>query len=214
MERQTTMAARDSGPLILVERFNVPEEPNQSTQSDDLMRIVYDELHALASAYLRRERPDHTLQTTALVHEAWLRLRGRGAVTYDGRAHFFRAAALAMRRILLHHAEKRRALKRGGGGRPSRLSESAEPPDAGGQTDMDLLALNEALNRLSQLDQQKVRVVELRYFGGCTIDQTSEALGISTATVEREWRFARAWLRAELDEPDADADDSPAGPRT
>src|SRR5438477_10934747 len=94
-----------------------PAAGSPAGSPDDLLRIVYDELHALASAYLRNERPDHTLQTTALVHEAWLRLSGRGDVAYDGRAHFFRAAALAMRRILLHHAEKHRAIKRGGGRR-------------------------------------------------------------------------------------------------
>jgi RNA polymerase sigma factor (TIGR02999 family) len=176
----------------------VSEERAQPTGPDELMQVVYEELRALASAYVRQERPDHTLQTTALVHEAWLRLHGRGAVAYDGRAHFFRAAALAMRRILLNHAEKRRALKRGGGRREASLTELIDLRSPG--SDVDMLALSDALDRLSQLDEQKARVVELRYFGGCTIDQTAEALGISTATVEREWRFARAWLRAEVDE--------------
>jgi RNA polymerase sigma-70 factor (ECF subfamily) len=176
----------------------VSEESRQPADPDDLMQVVYDELRALASAYLRQERPGHMLQTTALVHEAWLRLHGRRAVAYQGRAHFFRAAALAMRRILLNHAEKRRALKRGGGHRKASLTESLHLRSP--SSDVDVIVLGDVLDRLSRWDEQKARVVELRYFGGCTIDQTAEALGISTATVEREWRFARAWLRAELDE--------------
>ncbi len=166
---------------------------------DDILEIVYDELRALASAYLRGERTDHTLQTTALVHEAWLKLSSRDARKFDNRAHFFRAAALAMRRILLHHAEKRAAQKRGGG-RPGLTFEEGIDSLASPSTNwMEMLALNEALRRLAEIDAQKAQIVELRYFGGCSIDETAEALGIGTATVEREWRFARAWLRTALD---------------
>jgi RNA polymerase sigma-70 factor (ECF subfamily) len=166
---------------------------------DDILVIVYDELRALASAYLRGERADHTLQTTALVHEAWLRLSGRDARTFDNRAHFFRAAALAMRRILLHHAEKRAAQKRGGGRSGVTIDEGIDSLASPGADWVEMLALNEALKRLADTDAQKAQVVELRYFGGCSIDETAEALGIGTATVEREWRFARAWLRTALD---------------
>lgn len=165
---------------------------------DELLNIVYEELRTLASAYLRGERIDHTLQTTALVHEAWLRLSGRDSSTFDNRAHFFRAAALAMRRVLLHHAEKKTAQKRGGGRPAAALNEDldAAPDSSRGWEEM--LALNDALKRLAEIDAQKAQVVELRYFGGCSIDETAEALGIGTATVEREWRFARAWLRNAL----------------
>jgi RNA polymerase sigma factor (TIGR02999 family) len=162
-----------------------------------LVSVVYDELRILASAYLRKERPGHTLQTTALVHEAWMRLSSRDAAAWNDRAHYLRAAALAMRRILVNHAEKHRAQKRGHGDRVLSLNESIDAPVGG---EIDILALNEALNRLAETDAQKAKVVDLKFFGGCTIDETAEALGISSATVEREWRFARAWLRVELDD--------------
>jgi len=182
--------------------MGAPSESSASSSGEpggDLLALVYDELRALASAYLRNERSDHTLQTTALVHEAWLRLSGRGDRQFENRAHYFRAAALAMRRILLHHAEKRAAIKRGGGQRAASFDEALDVPSSDGKQQVDIVALNEALCRLEATDPQKARVVELRFFGGCTIDDTAEALGVSTATVEREWRFARAWLRTELD---------------
>ena len=166
--------------------------------SGDLLDVVYDELRALASAYLSKERSDHTLQTTALVHEAWLRLSQRQDRRFDDRAHFFRAAALAMRRILLHHAEKRAAQKRGGGQRGMSMDEKIEAPGGPDTNWVEILALNDALKRLAEVDAQKAQVVELRYFGGCSIEETAEALGIGTATVERDWRFARAWLRNAL----------------
>ena len=177
---------------------------NESSQSPgdrppgDLLDVVYDELRALASAYLSKERSDHTLQTTALVHEAWLRLSQRQDRRFDDRAHFFRAAALAMRRILLHHAEKRAAQKRGGGQRGMSMDEKIEAPGGPDTNWVEILALNDALKRLAEVDAQKAQVVELRYFGGCSIEETAEALGIGTATVERDWRFARAWLRNAL----------------
>jgi RNA polymerase sigma factor (TIGR02999 family) len=169
------------------------------------LAVIYDELRALASAYLHNERTGHTLQTTALVHEAWLRLNGRGGRCFENRAHFFRAAALAMRRVLLHHAEQRRTAKRGGI-RNERVELPLAVCSTGGAGSLDLLALDEALRRLAVEDPRKAKLVELRYFAGCTIDETAEALGISTATVEREWRFARAWLWAELAPHDANDD--------
>ncbi len=179
------------------------QSSNPQTGADDdaaLIAAVYDELHALASAYLRKERQDHTLQTTALVNEAWLRLSGRDGSAYSNRAHFFRAAALAMRRILIDHATRRTAEKRGGLRTKLALDETIDIalPSTTASDGGDLLALDAALRQLATENAQMARVVELRYFGGCTIDETAEALGISTSTVERDWRFARAWLRAAI----------------
>lgn len=183
------------------------ESAGQLAALDDLLRTcaqadresvtaafpaIYAELHRLAQRYLRRERPDHTLQATALVNEAYLRLQEGARPVWSDRAHFFRIAARSMRHILVNHAERHGAAKRGGGRRPAELEESLVMTD--GAADENLPLLNEALVRLSESYPQKAAVVELRYFGGCTIDQTAEALGISTATVERDWRFARAWL--------------------
>lgn len=176
-----------------------PDRAAEAGPPGDLIEAVYDELRALASSYLRGERANHTLQTTALVHEAWMRLSNREANSFDNRAHFFRAAALAMRRILLHHAEKKGAKKRGGGQTHAANFDALNDP-ANWDDPTDLLAINEALKQLAQIDNQKAQIVELRYFGGCTIEESAEALGIGTATVEREWRFARAWLRNALGE--------------
>ena len=163
---------------------------------EELMPLVYDELRRLAGRYLRRERPGHTLQPTALVNEAYLKLVEQSRVEWQNRAQFFGLAAKLMRNILVDHARARQAAKRGGGqfsvsfSRADRLSED--------KPEVDLLALNEAIERLSALDRQKARVVELRFFGGLTIEEAAEVLGISHATVEREWALARAWLRREL----------------
>lgn len=161
----------------------------------ELLPQVYSELRRLANYYMRQERPGHTLQPTALVHEAYLRLVGDIEIDWQNRAHFFGIAAVRMRHILVEHARSRQAAKRGGGeyklslGAADRLAESR---------DVNLLALDDALRRLEALDPQKVRVVELRYFGGLTIEETAEALKISPATVKREWSMARAWLRSEI----------------
>jgi RNA polymerase sigma-70 factor (ECF subfamily) len=161
----------------------------------DLMPLVYDELRSLADSYLRQERSDHTLQPTALVHEAYLRLVDQTRVDWQDRTHFFAIAATSMRRILINHARDRNRLKRGGGARRITLGElSASAP----MTDEALLELDEALTRLGALDQRKASVVEHRYFAGLSIDQTAELLGTSPATVKRDWEFARAWLLHEL----------------
>lgn len=160
-----------------------------------LLPMVYDELRRLAAGCLRSDRRDHTLQATALVHEAYMRLSGSGNPGWNDRAHFFRAAALTMRHILIDHARQRAAEKRGGGEPGVRLSETALLLD---DSDVEILEIDDALKRLSALAPEKARVVELRFFGGCTIDETAEALGISTATAERHWRFARAWLKSRL----------------
>jgi RNA polymerase sigma-70 factor, ECF subfamily len=160
-----------------------------------LMPVVYDELRRLARSHLRRERPNHTLQPTALVNEAYLRLVDQARVNWRDRAHFFGIAARLMRQILVNYAEARHAAKRGGAG--ERLSLSAAEPIAR-EPELDLTALDEALNRLEELDPPQARIVELRYFAGLTIEEIAEVMSISPATVKREWSTARAWLRREL----------------
>jgi RNA polymerase sigma factor (TIGR02999 family) len=163
-----------------------------------LLPLVYDELHALARRQMHGERPDHTLQPTALIHEAYLRLCGSD-VAWEGRVHFLAIAAQTMRRILVDHARGRSRAKRGGGAVPVTLDDALavglERPD-------DLVALDEALQRLSALDERKARAVELHYFGGLTYDETAAALDVSAATVDRELRMAKAWLYREL-QPEA-----------
>lgn len=165
---------------------------------DRLAPHIHHELRKLAAGYLRRERPDHTLQPTALVNEAFLRLIDQRAVRWQNRAHFFGIAAQAMRRILVDHARTHAAEKRGGGARKIPLDEANIP---GGTVDVDLLALDEALTRLAVIDPQQSRIVELRFFGGLTMDETAEVMRISPATIGREWRVAKAWLAAELGRP-------------
>jgi len=161
----------------------------------DLLPLVYGELRRLAAQRLRRERPDHTLQPTALVHEAYIRLVDQRRVRWQNRAHFYGVAAHVMRRILVDRARARKADKRGKGWERVTLVGEKTPS---GSRDVDVLALDEALQRLAALDPQQERIVELRYFGGLTLDETAEVIGISTATVKREWAIAKAWLRAEL----------------
>ncbi len=175
--------------------LNDLESTDQATAFAKLLPLVYTELRALSEGYLRHERADHTLQATALVHEAYVRLAGQRGAKWENRAHFFRVAAKVMRRILINHALARRAAKRGHGRSPASLGEiTVFLPEL----DVDLLDLHDALEHLAERDRQKARVVELRFFAGCTIEETAEALDISTATVERDWRFARAWLRSRL----------------
>ncbi|HMF09484.1 MAG TPA: sigma-70 family RNA polymerase sigma factor [Thermoanaerobaculia bacterium] len=164
---------------------------------ESLMPLVYDELRGLAVHHLRAERPDHTLQPTALVHEAYLRLIDQKNVVWQNRAHFFGIASQMMRRILVDHARRRNASKRDGSAYRIELGGeegSAESPDR----DAELLALDRALTQLEELDPRQSRIVELRFFGGLTVEETAEVAGVSTATVKREFRTARAWLRHEL----------------
>lgn len=158
---------------------------------DALMPLVYDELRHLAQHYLGRERSDHTLQSTALVHEAYLRLAGHSPPQWQNRAHFFGIAARIMRQILVEHARGRGADKRGGNALRIELDDSLALAQ---QSDVDVIALDRALQQLSELDAQQGRIVELRFFAGLTIEDTSEVLGISPATVKRDWVTARAWL--------------------
>lgn len=162
-----------------------------------LLPAIYAELHQQAARAMRREAGEHTLQATALVNEAYLRLVDQNRVEWRNRAHFFGVAAQLMRRILVDHARGKLAEKRGGGVQRLTLND-ADGVAAGEEGDVDVLALHEALEGLAALDPQQARVVELRYFSGLNIDETAEALGISPATVKREWAVARAWLRREL----------------
>ncbi len=163
---------------------------------DSLLPIVYQELRRLAASYLRRERPGQTLQPTALVHEAYLRLMKDKPDRWKNRAHFCAIAAHAMRQILIEKARARDALKRGGGGARVTLDEAMA---AGGERTIDLVALDAALERLAEIDAEQARLVELRFFGGLTVEETAEALDISPATVKRHWTIARAWLARELE---------------
>jgi RNA polymerase sigma factor (TIGR02999 family) len=179
----------------------------------DLTALIYQELRNLAQRHLRGERHNHTIQRTALVHEAFVRLVNQQSVDWQSRAHFFGLASNLMRRILVDHARARLASKRGGGVAvvsldeiiaPSDHEEDAasgyipEPQHLDGESDDDVAAIDEALTRLAALDERQARIVEMRYFGGLTIEETAQAMEISDATVKREWTLARAWLRREL----------------
>ena len=162
---------------------------------DQLMPLVYDELHRLAQAYLRRERREHTLQPTALVNELFLKFFDQNSTSWQNRAQFFGVSARMMRRILVDHARAHYATKRGG----DRFAVSLrDVPAFGAQPDADLLALHAILNQLEKIDPAQGRIVELRFFGGLTIKETAEVMQISHATVEREWRTAKAFLKREL----------------
>jgi len=159
---------------------------------DQLLPLVYNELRRLAHSYLKRERPDHTLQTTALVHEAYLKLIDQHSVNWQNRAQFFALSAQAMRRILLDNARRHTAAKRGSGGQKISLDEVASVSGEGANEA--LIALDFALQKLETIDPEQSRIVELRYFGGLTIEETAEVLKTSPSTIQREWTIARAWL--------------------
>ena len=162
---------------------------------DQLMPLVYAELHRLAGAYLRRERRGQTLQPTELVNEAYLKLIDQRSARWQNRAQFYGVAAQLMRRILVDHARSHYASKRGG----DRINVSLKNIGAfGEQPDADLLALHDVLNRLAEIDPDQSRIVELRFFGGLTIEETAEVMHVSHSTVEREWKIAKAWLKREL----------------
>jgi RNA polymerase sigma factor (TIGR02999 family) len=160
-----------------------------------LVPLVYGKLRSIARQYLKRERAGHTLQPTALVHEAYLRLVDQRRARWRNRSHFFAVAAQLIRRILVDHARSHAAAKRGGGVRPLTLEAERE---LSVMSELPVLALDEALARLNALDPQQARLVELRFFGGLSVEESAEVMGISTATVKREWRTAKAWLYREL----------------
>lgn len=162
---------------------------------DMLLPIIYDELRALAARYLRRERPGHTLQPTALINEAYLRLVDQTRVNWQNRAHFLGVAAQIMRRILIDHARAQNAEKRGHEFQKVPLDEEV---DRAVERGAELIALDDALNELARFDEQKSRIVELRYFGGLTIEETAEVLGVTPITIKRHWRITKAWLYGRL----------------
>lgn len=176
---------------MLLERLRQGDQ----AATNDLFSTVYDELRRLAEKHLSEERRNHTLSPTALVHEAYLRLVGPSDTPWDSRAHFFGAAAQAIRRILTDHARTRNRVKRGGGKAPAPLEDVAAEAPAG---DVDFEALDLALSRLAELDPQKARVVELRFYGGLPLEGVAALLGVSESTVSRDWAFARVWLHREL----------------
>jgi RNA polymerase sigma factor (TIGR02999 family) len=170
--------------------------------ADQLLPLVYDELRRLAASKMAHESTGHTLQPTALVHEAWLRLVGNQDHKWNGRAHFFGAAAEAMRRILIENARRKRAVRHGGG--LERLDVAELDLSAPGKDD-ELLAVHDALEKLAARDRQKAELVKLRYFVGLTIDEAAEVLGISAATADRWWNYSRAWLFDQLERDQSDA---------
>ncbi len=175
--------------------FTIGGNARDKAALDALLPAVYEELHALAGRYLRHERPDHTLQPTALVHEAYIRLSEQRQVDWRDRSQFFGVAAQMMRRILVNYAESRNTAKRGGQFARVTLDESVSWD---GERALDLVSLDEALTALAALDARQARVVELRFFAGLSIEETGEVLDISPATVKREWTMAKAWLRRAL----------------
>jgi len=186
-----------AGPAAITSLLARAQEGDRQA-TDELLPLVYEELRELADRLLAAEKRGATLQPTALVHEAYLRLVGSDQAGWENRAHFFGAAARAIRRILVDRARARRAARRGGD-RPLRLDTDA--PLAGPEPSLDVLALDEALAKLASIDAQKARVVELRFFGGLSVDETAATLGVSASTVNRDWVFARTWLhRAMSDE--------------
>jgi RNA polymerase sigma factor (TIGR02999 family) len=162
---------------------------------DRLMAAVYDDMRRIASTHLAAERADHTLQPTALVHEAYLKLVNQHTANWNDRLHFFSIASQIIRRILIDHARERKAAKRGGGARAISLDDANV---AAPQQDLDLLALDDALRQLAEIDARQARIVELRFFGGCSVDEIAELLDIGRRTVDRDWMAAKAWLFCQL----------------
>lgn len=187
----------DNGNAVAIDLLLDQVEAGDAHATERLMDVVYDQLRRTAGRFFRAQPSDHTLQPTALVHEVYLRLIGNPGQRWQNRAHFCAVAAKAMRQILTDHARKRRASKRGGGRGAREPLTKLETPSPGDTTD--LLALEEALEQLDEADSRGARVVELRYFGGLSNDEIAHVLGVSVATVERDWRRSSAWLRAQLE---------------
>ncbi len=189
-----------SSPRAETTRILADLESGDRSAAAKLLPLVYDQLHAVADSFFRRQPRNHTLQPTALVHEAYLRLVDQSDEKWKSRAHFFAVAAKAMRQILINHAERRGAAKRGGDRHKLTLNEELTPAP---RHDIDLLVLDEALSRLSNLSERMGRVVELRFFGGLTVAEVAHVLDVSKRTVEGDWETARAWLSRELSEVDS-----------
>jgi len=204
--RRRMISPRSNEVTLLLEEMS----RGRGHAQEELLPLVYEELRGLARHYMGTERDNHTLQPTALVHEAWIRLSGQREVRWQNRAHFLGVAAQAMRRILVDHARKHRAGKRGGGLRTS--LDGSDPAFAPGPQRVDLVDLDRALEELGDLDPRALRVVELRYFAGLGVEETGRVLGVSTATVKRDWRDARAWLRRALAPKSGARDPGPRDP--
>jgi len=189
------MNPTDRAPDGEITRILREVRPGGNQRAEELLPLVYDELRSLARANMAREKAGQTLQATALVHEAYLRVCGSEDPTWKGRGHFFGAAARAMRRILVEAARSKARLKRGGGHQRVELESGELAIEEPGE---DVLGVDEALARLEVADERKARLVELRYFAGLTSEETASALGVSVGTVERDWRFVKAWLQTEL----------------
>jgi len=183
------------GPSNQVTELLVRWRSGDKAALDSLMPLVYTELRRIANRYLQGERSDHTLQSTALVHEAYVRMTGQALPQWQNRAHFFAVAAQLMRQILVDHARSHRASKRGGDVYKLALEDAEEQPKV---LDFDIVALDDALKSLALMDEQQSRVVELKFFGGLSVDDTADVLGVSASTVKRDWTTARAWLFREL----------------
>lgn len=184
-----------------VTRLLLEHSRGDAEAAEKLLPAVYDELRRLAAGYLRRERSDHTLQPTALVHEAYLKLIDQSRVSWQNRAHFFGVAANLMRRILVDHAREHRAAKRGAEFQIMPLDENL---DKAFVKSNELIALDDALKELAKISPEKARLVELRFFGGLTFEEAAEVLGIGLTTVKRQWRLARAWLYGQLNNTDSE----------
>ncbi len=195
LDSRAMKAANPEGTPPDVTQLLVRLKSGDARALDRLMPLVHDELRRLARARMRNERGSHTLQATALAHEAYLRLVDLDRIDWRGRAHFFAVASGVMRRILIDHARRRRAARRGGGAEHVAFDDALQAADTRPEA---LVALDEALERLAALDGRQARIVELRFFGGLSVEETGEVLGVSARTVKREWAVARAWLRAEL----------------
>src|SRR5437773_2364472 len=194
------MRGRESRAVAVAHMSEITDLLDQMSDDDpratsELMERVYDELHRLAAVYMRRERGDHTLQTTALVHEAYLRLIGQQDIAWKNRAHFLGVAAQMMRRVLVDHARAHLCRRRGGLQKKVSLDDVCISPRT---HSADLVTLDEALTRLAQIDARQAEIVELRFFGGLTTEETARTLGISTKTVNRDWLVARAWLHGQI----------------
>lgn len=170
---------------------------DKSHQGDEIFVLIYGELRRQAHGFLRRERPGHTLQTTALIHETYIKLRGQRNFNWESRAHFFAICAQMMRRILADYARNRHREKRGGHAHHLPIDEVIVAMEK--INNIDMIALDDALNELEKIDPQQARVVELKFFSGFNIDETAKLLDVSSSTVERDWRMAKAWLRQKLD---------------
>ena len=183
-------------PSEITEKLRAWSNNRRDDAADALLKLVYDELHRQAHRYLQKERGRHTLQTTALVHEAYLKLARQKAVAWESRSHFFAIAATMMRRVLIDYAKTKHRVRRGGAQSDLPLENALTISVSA--TDFDLLALDEALNRLADKDAQLAKVVELRFFSGLDVVETAAVLGVSESTVKRDWAMAKAWLHGEL----------------